>query len=243
MFKFVRNIQRSSMARRPFPKAWEPLVEKHLSAWYTPLSEEEKSRVREHLKVFAWEKYFIGAGGLEVTDEMRVVVAGQAARLSRNLGLDAYDRLTEVILYPSHYRHPGKDHMVVYGEAHYWGTMVLSWDAVKKGLRNPRDGRDTTLHEFAHVLDVADGVFDGTPRLHKPRHYRRWATVFSHHYERLLEAPDDGVVRAYGAQNAAEFFAVATEAYFEQPQRLRREARHLYEELHRFYSGEKVTRT
>ena len=192
-----------------------------------------------HLKVFVWEKYFIGAAGLDVTDEMRVVIAGQAARLSYNLGLDAYDRLTEVIIYPSDYKHPGKPHTVVFGEAHFWGTMVLSWNAVKRGLCSPYDGRDTTLHEFAHVLDVADGVFDGTPRLHKPAHYRRWSRVFSYHYEQLLKDPENGIVREYGAQNAAEFFAVLTEGFFEQPGRLKKEAPQLFGEMERFFQGQR----
>ncbi len=235
MLGFFRGLRRRRLARRSFPLAWEPIVEEHLSRWLDKLEDAEQDRVRKHLKVFVWEKYFIGAQGLEVTDEMRVVIAGQAARLSRNLSLDAYDRLTEVIIYPSHYKHPNRDHIVVYGEAHTWGTVVLSWDAVTHGLLDPYDERDTSLHEFAHVLDIADGVFDGTPILRNPAHYRPWSRVLGKHFGELLEAPDDGIVREYGAQNAAEFFAVATEAFFERPKRLRKQAPDLYRELERFY--------
>lgn len=238
MFKFVRQWRRNRLSHKRFPKAWEPLVDEHLSKWFDRLDDAEQARVLKHLKVFVWEKYFIGAQGLEITDEIRVVIAGQAARLSRNLGLDAYDRLTEVIVYPSHYKHPNRDDMVVYGEAHTWGTVVLSWDAVTHGLRDPYDERDTSLHEFAHVLDIADGVFDGTPILHKHAHYRPWSQVLGKHYGELIEAPDSGIVREYGAQNAAEFFAVATEAFFERPKRLRRQAPDLYRELARFYHVE-----
>ena len=86
------------------------------------------------------------------------------ARLARNLSLDLYDELRTIVLYPSHYRHPGSD-AVILGEAHRWGQVILSWDAVQSGLANPSDGHNTAVHEFAHVLDASDGAFDGTPEL------------------------------------------------------------------------------
>lgn len=238
MFKFLRNWRRSDLAARELPAAWEPTIAKYLP-WMERLPEEERERARTHLKVFFWEKHWIGAREFEVTQQMKVIISGQAARLSRNIGLDSYDRLTEIILYPSHYVHPDRD-AIIYGEAHHWGTVVLSWDAVKNGVAHPNDGRDTTLHEFAHVLDVADGWFDGTPELHKGRDYAAWGANLGHYYEKLRKNPSRGVVREYGATNAAEFFAVSTEAFFERPKRLKRKAPELYDSLANFYKSDEA---
>jgi Mlc titration factor MtfA (ptsG expression regulator) len=240
MFKFLRDRRRKKLARQPFPESWEPIVEKRLG-WIATLGEEERERARTHLKVFLWEKHWIGAREFDITEEMKITISGQAARLSRNIGLDAYDRLTEIIVYPSHYVHPERD-AIIYGEAHTWGTVVLSWDAVRNGLTNPTDGRDTSLHEFAHVLDIADGWFDGTPVLHRTRDYTKWGKVLGHYYSELREDPDRGVVREYGAINEAEFFAVSTEAFFERPKTLRRKAPDLYKALARFYKTDEAAR-
>jgi len=201
------------------------------------LPEEVRPRFHEYLKVFVWEKTFIGAGGMEITDEVRVVVGAAAVRLVLHLGLSYYDRLTEIVVYPSDYRHPDGDTTVVLGEAHRWGTVVLSWDAVLRGLADPRDGHDTATHEFAHVLDRGNGRFDGTPKLRASADYAPWAEVMSRHFFALRDrAPGQRcVLRDYGAKNEAEFFAVATEAFFEKGAEMRARAPDLYEELQKFY--------
>lgn len=200
-------------------------------ARFTP---DERERFLTRLKVFAFEKKWEGAHGLKVTDEMKVVVSGAAARLARNLSLNVYDRLSTVVMYDGHFKGASKEG-VTFGEAHRWGLVVLSWDAVRHGLANPTDGRDTALHEFAHVLDLGDGDFDGTPELHDHADYRAWTRVFSEHYLSLRESPHDSVLRAYGATNEAEFFAVATEMFFENGARLKDKAPDLYAELRRYY--------
>lgn len=198
------------------------------------LDAEEYARFLTHLKVFALEKRWEGAHGLQVTDEMKIVVSGAAARLTRNLSLDVYDGLTTVLLYEGHFKGANAER-ITYGEAHRLGLVVLSWDAVKKGLANPRDGRNTALHEFAHVLDLADGTFDGTPDLHDHDDFIAWARAFSVRYLQLREKPQRGLLRAYGATNEAEFFAVATEQFFENGGRIYQRAPELYRELARFY--------
>lgn len=241
MIWFIRSWRRKRLARRPFPRAWLPIVERSLP-FAAALEGAERERFLTQLKVFAWEKFFVGAQGLTVTDEMRVVVSGAAARLVRNLSLDRYDRLTEIVLYPSHYQHPTHHadagaRTVVYGEAHRFGTVVLSWDAVRHGIARADDGHDTAIHEFAHVLDIVDGAFDGTPELSggAPA-YRRWARVLSRRFEQLRARPRHNVLREYGAQNEAEFFAVATETFFEKPHELAESQPDLYEALRDFYA-------
>ena len=207
----------------------------------TQLAGDERARFETHLKVFAWDKAWQGVAGQAITDEIKVVVSGSAARLSRNLHLDVYDAIQSVVMYPSHYQHPDAAdgsrpaEGVVLGQVNRLGSMVLSWDAVRHGIGNPFDGHDTALHELAHVLDLTDGVFDGTPRLAEPGDYRPWAQVFSRRFLQLVKRPHRGVLRRYGATNEAEFFAVATEAFFEKPRQMKKQAPDLYEELAGFY--------
>ena len=233
MFSLLRGLRRKRLGRRPFPSEWEPIVARRFG-FAARLGPEEAERFRLHLKVFALDKDWAGAAGLVVTEEMKVVISGAAARLSRNLDLNLYDDLRTIVIYPSHYKHPDSD-AIVYGEAHRWGQVILSWDAVLSGLANATDGHNTALHEFAHVLDSSDGAFDGTPDLHQARDYHAWARVFSQRYFALRAAPNKNVLRPYGATNEAEFFAVATEAFFEKPAQLKLKAPDLYAELQRYY--------
>lgn len=235
MFALLRSLRRRWLARRPLDPAWLPLIAQHFP-FADALPADERERFLLHLRVFARDKVWEGSGGLEVTDEMKVVVSGSAARLSRNLSLDVYDDLVTVLLYPSSWKDPRGSEGVHLGEAHRWGLVVFAWDAVRHGLVNPVDGHDTALHEFAHVLDLTDGRFDGTPELQSWTDYHAWATVFSKHYEKLRARPHrHELLRAYGATNEAEFFAVATEAFFEKPRRMQEKAPELYAELKRYY--------
>lgn len=238
MFGLFKRWRRRRLAKRPFPQAWLPIIESKLP-FYPTYPPDQQERFRELLKVFIWEKHFIGAKGMLVTDEVRVLIAACAVRLVRFLDLSYYDRLTEIIIYPYVYKH--KDmHGAVFGEAHAWGTVVLSWPAVVAGLADPRDGHDTAAHEFAHVLDRADGGFDGTPELIASEDYGPWARVMSHHFQRLQdrEKPERKVMRRYGATNEVEFFAVAVESFFEKPDRMKEDTPELYAVLQDFFGGD-----
>ncbi len=229
----LRRVRRARLVERPFPAAWVPIVEQRLgfaAAW----DADERARFRVHLKVFAWEKRFEGIGGLDVSEEMRVVVSGCAARMSRNLALDVYDDLGSVVIAPGDLKRDDDGGRTL-GMAHKWGTVVLSWDAVRHGLATDNDGHDTTLHELAHILDAADGDFDGTPILDRPADVRAWAAAFSRAYLAMKKSPDSGVLRAYGAENEAEFFAVATEVFFEKPRQLQKKLPDVYAALSRVY--------
>ena len=194
------------------------------------------------LKVFVWEKTFIGAGGMEITDRLRVIISACAVRLVLCLDLSYYDQLTEIVVYPFVYKHKDEEKALL-GEAWDWGTAVLSWPAVWEGLSRPGQGHETSIHEFAHVLDRGDGAFDGTPRLKARADYRPWAQIMSRHFFRLRkgDAVERKVLRTYGAVNEAEFFAVATESYFEKPRRLKELTPDLYAELQAFYGGDPAT--
>lgn len=236
MFGLIRRWRRKRLLREPIDESWIGVLDERVP-FFADLDGPVRERFLADLRVFVAEKHWIEAGGMEITEEVKVVIAAAAVRLTLHLDFDVYNRLTEIVVYPSHYRHEDNEDAVVFGEAHAWGTVVLSWDAVVGGLENPDDGHDTATHEFAHVLDRADGAFDGAPELRAREHYRAWAEVMSHHYDRLRDGKrtERRVMRDYGATNEAEFFAVATESFFEKPEQMKKRTPELYEEMRRFY--------
>jgi Mlc titration factor MtfA (ptsG expression regulator) len=239
MFGLLRKWKRKKIAALPFPEHWEQILHERFPP-YQQLPEELRQRFRYFLHVFALEKDFTGVAGMEITDEVRVVVSACAVRLILHLDLSYFDRVSEILIYPYVYRHPDGEDMVL-GEVSDWGTVVLSWPAVLQGLEHPRDAHDAAIHEFAHALDRGgDGQFDGTPRLPSMADYGPWAQIMSLHYLRLREGgkPERRILDMYGATNEAEFFAVATETYFEKPRQMKRLLPDLYEELQSFYGGD-----
>src|SRR5688572_363258 len=122
MFGIIDYFRRRRAAKEPFPEAWRAILREQIS-FYKGLPEELRGRFEEKLKIFALTKYFIGAGGMEITDEVKVVISAAAARLIMGLPEEHYKRLTEIVVYPSHYKHPGKDDAVIFGEAHRFGTV------------------------------------------------------------------------------------------------------------------------
>jgi MtfA peptidase len=238
IFGILRWFRRRRLSRKPFPPEWITILEDRVP-FYAKMSSSTQKRLRDLLKVFAEEKYFISAGDMEITDEVRVIISACAVRLIINLDLSFYNDLTEIIVYPYVYKHPDSNTPIL-GQASHWGTIVLSWPSVISGITDPKDGHDTALHEFAHVLDHGDGVFDGTPELRARSHYRPWALVMSDHYLKLRSKKkiQRKVLRRYGATNEAEFFAVASESYFEKPVQMKKRTPDLYEEMQRFYGGD-----
>ena len=247
MAGILRYFRRKSVARQPFPDAWRAILRGH-TPFYAELSTEERVRFERDLLVFAQEKYFIGAGGLEISDEIRVVISAAAVRLVLHLDLSYYDRLTEIIVYPEAFLPPQEEDAYYgevpeptdfhLGESHQWGVVVFSWDDVLAGFEDPEDGHNTAYHEFAHVLDRATGDYDGTPALHRMSDYRTWAQVMAEHFSKLQDGLHGDALDDYGATNEAEFFAVATESFFETPAKLREQAPSLYAELARFYRND-----
>jgi len=202
-----------------------------------------------HARVLADEKHFEGAGGLLMRDEIRLTVAAQAAVLLLHRETDYFPRLKSVIVYPTGYFAPNEraeGGIWSEGEQHLSGhtqrnlrALVLAWDDVRAGAADPTDGRNLVLHEFAHQLDFEDGATDGTPVLETGAQARSWAQVFGGELEALRRAADTGeptLLDPYGAEDPAEFFAVATETFFERGAELRQRHAKLYEELRRFYA-------
>lgn len=242
----ARQRRHEAIRRLPFPVAWEQILEAnvpHYALLPPPLREE----LHGHVQIFLAEKSFEGCGGLEVTEEMKVTVAGLACLLLLNRPTSHYPKLTTVLLYPKAYKVPGasSDGLTVgsgaqgrLGESWEQGTVVLSWNDVRRSAHNIRDGHNLTLHEFAHQLDQEDGRGDGVPILEQESRYTAWAEVLRPEYEKLQRKAAKGrrsVLDHYGATNPAEFFAVATETFFEKPEQLHAKHPALYRELQEYY--------
>ncbi len=238
MFRWWRQRRRRETLAAPVPEGWRSLLERSVP-FFVALPPDRQEHLLHLAAGFLAEHPIVGAGGLELTEEIRVVVAACAARLILDLDLAHYERLTEVVVYPYDELVDPRDDRAMLGVAHRHGAVVLSWPAVQRGLRAPHDGRDTAAHEFAHALDLADGVFDAAPALRASEDYRPWAAHLGAAFARLQEGDRTllKVLRPYGATAPEEFFAVATEVYFERPDALRRAAPDVYTELARFYGA------
>ena len=236
----------------PFPAEWRAILERNVQL-VSRLDAAERKAHEDRVQIFVAEKRFEGCGGLEVTDEMRVTIAGQACILVLHIDEeeDLFPTVESVLVYPSGYRATGVvqpggivvDESARAGEAWQQGAVVLAWDEVLRAAHDPR--HNLVMHEFAHALDQEDGSSDGAPLLPVRGMYGPWARVLGAEYAHLLEEIRSGhapSIDAYGATNPAEFFAVVTEAFFGRPHQLRRTHPELYEQLKAFYRQDPASR-
>jgi Mlc titration factor MtfA (ptsG expression regulator) len=227
--KYLRcRAKRQRLLASPLPEQWKQIVARNV-----PLSERLPEALKEELgglvNLFVAEKNFEGCDGLEMTDEIRVTIAAQACMLLLNRKATSFSKLRTILVYPHTYAAKmvssdgnitieGRD--VRLGESWQNGPVVLAWDSVTGGTANIADARNVVLHEFAHQLDQEDGASDGAPILEHRSSYVAWARVLSKEYEALQNKKKKhrrSVMNKYGATNPAEFFAVATETFFEKP--------------------------
>jgi Mlc titration factor MtfA (ptsG expression regulator) len=247
MFNFFKHRRRQRHRSQLFPPVWLDIVKKNLPIYHC-LNQADQRKLQGHIQVFLAEKYFEGCGGLVLTDEIKVTIAAHACLLILHREADYYPRLVTILVYPHAYvaKHVEsigggvvqEAEMVRLGEAWKEGVVVLSWHAVRQGASVLHRGHNVVLHEFAHQLDLQDGLANGTPTLPHRSQYMSWARVLSDEYEKLrrdLEQGRTSVLDEYGATNLAEFFAVATESFFEKPLQLQRKHPKLYAELKAYY--------
>lgn len=243
-----RRAARTARLARPFSAEEEAILDRDFPRWrWIPV--DLRQRHAGCTRVLMEEKNYEPCGGLaEVTDEMKLVIAAQAAFIL--LGKDDHEffpRLHSILIYPTGFRDLGRRRFgiddekrgILYGESWETGSVILSWDNVVAGGRNDDDGMNVVFHEFAHQIDQYNGIADGVPRLKNREDYIRWSEVMGRHYEELVEASKtrdpEPYLDPYGATHPCEFFAVATETFFEDPYGLEEEHPGLYDELVRFY--------
>lgn len=247
IFPWSRDHRRRELLAQPFPENWLALLRVNVRH-YALLREADQARLRDDLRVLIAEKNWEGARGLAVTDKVKVTVAAQAALLLLGLTHDYFADVETVIVYPASYvateRTWGPGGVLNetptprMGETSHRGPVIVSWaDALAAG-RGHAGGRSVVLHEFAHRLDLRDGAVDGVPPLGDARQYDEWSQVMSSEFQTLLADMQEGrptLLDAYGATNAGEFFAVATECFFETPHPLEQMHPRLYGVLRDFY--------
>jgi MtfA peptidase len=243
--------RRNHLRERPFPELWAATVE-HSLPMYTRLASAERNRLQGHIQVFLAEKQFIGCNGLQVTDQMKVIIAATACLLLLNERKKYFPKLRSLLIYPSAYwvnetvstGYVVEERRVArLGESWSRDRVVLSWDRIEQDTLNWQDGHNVVLHEFAHQLDQEDGTAEGVPILPNDADYSVWAAVMQAEYRQLCQAVAAGtktVMDSYGATNPAEFFAVATETFFEKPQQLLQKHPNLYQQLQTFYKLEPI---
>ena len=240
------KLRRRWLANRPFPSHWAVIIERNIPL-YKHLSKSLRKRLQGHINVLLAEKKFKGCGGLELTDEIKVTIAAIAALPLLNKTGTYYSKLRLILVYPSAFigskttpfeGYYLEEKQVRTGESWHIGMVVVSWEHIKYDVRHWQDGRNVVLHEFAHQLDQEGGSASGVPILEKRSDYVSWGQVFRYEYEQLCRDVERGVetvIDEYGATDPAEFFAVATETFFEKPFQMKRKHPELYNELKGYY--------
>lgn len=243
---YWKEYKRNRIKKAGLPPEHRSILERNVSH-YRKMPIALRKQLEELVAVFLNEKEFEGCGGLEIDDEIKVTIAGQACLLLLNRKTDIYPTLYSVLIYPSAYFAKTKrkiagqvveDEDIRLGESWCGGSVVIAWDEVKKEMNNLNDGRNVVIHEFAHQLDQLDGKANGAPPLEGRTSYREWAKILSSEFENLKFEVSRGirdVIDEYGASEPAEFFAVATESFFEKPFDMFERHPDLYAELKAFY--------
>lgn len=233
---------------KSFPKKWQHILS---IQWplYQRLPDLLKLNLQERINLFMNEKQFIGCNGFNVTEEHKLLIAAQACLLIINKPFEYFDNLNSILIYPSAFivnRNRNlangtvtEDKMINTGEAWETGKIVLSWDDAYSGIIDISDGQNVVIHEFAHLLDHTNGSANGAPLLQHAKNYEQWSQCFSAAYNRLQDCIDKGeksIFNPYGAISPGEFFAVASELFFERSKIFEKEEPELHQQLVKFYA-------
>ena len=235
------------------PVGWEDLAGARLAPFAT-LDADEWAQLGADIGRLLGEKRWEAARGFALTEDMRLTIAAQAALLVLGLDFECYHDVRSIIVTPTtrvltHPR-PGPARgtvtdapFPVIGQAHdRRGPIIIAWDAVRRDTRLPTRGHNVVFHEFAHKLDMLDGIVDGTPPLPDQATVDQWVAVCTAEYEALRAGTAGPLLRPYAGTNPAEFFAVATEVFFVQPVELQAEKPDLYAVLSGFYRQDPAAR-
>jgi MtfA peptidase len=242
---FYRTWRRERELKAPFPAPWRQDLDSNVPL-YRRLPEPLKRALEQRVQLFLAEKEFYGCDGFEVDDTVRVTIAGHACVLILARPYSDFDDVRSILVYPDayHVRDIEDDGLIVSesneiraGEASSRGQVVLAWKECEEAAGNPHSSHNVMLHEFAHQLDYLDGTADGAPPLSGGQ-ARHWQSSMTKAYEDLrhsLQHHHKPWLDPYGATEPAEFFAVLTEAFFQQPNHLKQEQPEVYKALQGYY--------
>ena len=245
--RWQQRREQRALARREIPDAlWQRTL--RLYPFLARRSQADLAELRRLASLFLDRKEFSGAGGFVVDDDTAVAVAAQACLPVLRLGLAAYDGFVGIVIHPAPVvaaravaDEVGVVHQydeVLAGEAMEGGPVMLSWADVRDAGATADDGYNVVIHEFAHVIDMIDGEADGMPPLPDAKAMAHWRGVVQYEYDRFCErvaCGHDTVLDPYGAEAPGEFFAVASEVFFVNPQALKEEQPALYRLFVDFY--------
>lgn len=248
----LREYQRNKIRKQPFKKQWRKIIQQRMP-YFRQMPADLQLQLKQHIQVFLAEKNFIGCNGIKITDEIKITVAAQACLLLLNRKTDYYPKLTTILVYPRAFVKESQSkntdgvqftqRSTLAGESWDFGKVVLSWQDTKDGAQIPDDGRNVVIHEFAHQLDQENGQANGAPILARGQSYQCWSEVFSLQFEKLKAQAKNGIPSLfdyYGATNPAEFFAVASEVFFEQSAQFQHESPMLYQQLTQYYQVDPI---
>lgn len=242
---FYQSWRRERELKTPFPAAWRQSLETHVPL-YPRLPYPLRQALEQRVQLFLSEKEFYGCDGFEVDTPVKVTIAGHACLLILARPYSDFDDIRSILVYPDAYHVRGvqSDGLVISesnevraGEASSRGQVVLAWKECEETAGNPHNTHNVILHEFAHQLDYLDGTADGAPPL-SGEQARHWQASMSAAYEDLrhsLHHHQKPWLDPYGATQPAEFFAVLTEAFFEQPAPLKKHQPDVYQALQGYY--------
>lgn len=242
----INRRKREQLLTADLPETSKEMLTK-LVPLYARLPDSLKPNLYGAIQYFLAEKVFVGCNGFDVTEEVKLAIAGNACLLVIGREQRYFPGFETILVYPETYAAPqvSYDGLVEVhhdsgrlGESWHRGPIVLAWSDVVEGSINPDDGHNVVLHEFAHKLDEENNIMDGLPVLRNPEDYQQWAEVLTKEFEafkRRVAKHTNKVIDSYGAVSAPEFFAVATESFFEKPQMMESRIPDLYEQFKRFY--------
>ncbi len=240
--------EQRALQRRSIPEAlWRDTLDRY--PFLVRRDAADIEQLRRLASLFLDRKEFFGAHGMELSDDMTVAIAAQACLPILRLGIDAYDGFVGIVVHPDEVqvrREFTDDDGVVHeyddvlsGEAMEGGPVMLSWcDVQQAGDAGGLRGYNVVVHEFAHVLDMADGQADGMPPLASAAEREHWQMVLNASFSRFCRRVDSGrptLLDPYGAESPEEFFAVSSEAFFVTPTDLQGEMPAWYGLLAGFY--------
>ena len=249
---YWREQQRNKIKIQPFKKEWRKIIQQRIP-YFRQMPVDLQLQLKQHIQVFLSEKNFVGCNGVQITDEIKITVAAQACLLLLNRKTDFYPKLNTILVYPRAFikeqqsiesngvLHSKK--VALAGESWDFGKVVSSWQDTLDGAKLPNDGHNVVIHEFAHQLDQENGKANGAPILNAGQSYQTWSDTFQLQFEKLkinAKAGKHSLFDYYGATNPAEFFAVASEVFFEQAKQFNDEYPLLYQQLKQFYKVDPI---
>jgi len=231
--------RRRRILAEPFLAEWEEVLQQEV-LFFRVLDEDEKRRFRRELQIFIGEKRITGIGA-KLDVKTRVLVAAGAVIPIFGFPEWEWDQIREVLVYPDRFNQDysfakatDRHTLGMVGTGAYNGIMILSKPDLVQGFQNYGDKRNVALHEFAHLVDKSDGSIDGLPGVGLPRDaIGPWIELVRRKMAEMEDGNSD--INPYGLTNEAEFFAVATEYFFERPGVMQRKHPQLYAMLSKVF--------